>query len=128
MITEFLLNREYFMLYSYPWLLNSIHFADKEKIDCGTVRNPKMSIELEGEASHVYAKNNYSCRATSIGNVFTFDDAMVDCANDVKVKNLRTLGIRLGLLTFLCIWFCGILAIRTWNPIRFTTCFFHLHF
>ena len=90
-------------LVQHPWLLNSIYFADKEKIDCGTVRNPKMTIELEGEASHVYAKNNYSCRARSISNVFTLDDAMVDCANDVKVKN-----------------------VHTWYPTRFTDASFHL--
>ena len=87
-----------------------------------------MSIELEGEASHVYAKNNYSCRARSIGNVFTFDDALVDCANDVKVKNLCTLGIRLDLLMLPSIWLTDISAILTWNPTGFTVCFFPLHF
>ena len=105
-----------------------LYFTDKEKIDCGSVRNPKMSIELEGEASHVYAKNNYSCRARSIGNVFTFDDAMVDCANDVKVNNLRTLGIRLDLLTFTSVGLTSISAIHTCNPTGFTVCSFPLHF
>ena len=86
-----------------------------------------MSIELEGEASYVYAKNNYSCRARSIGSVFTFDDAMVDCANDVKVKNLCTPGIRLDLLTFPSTCITDISAIRTWNPTGLTARFFPLH-
>ena len=45
-----------------------------------------MRVELEGEISHVYAANNYSCQAQSTGSAFVFDDVLKDCANDVKVK------------------------------------------
>ena len=67
---------------------NSV-IADKEKVDCGkSVDDKKMNIQLEAEASLVYARENYACKAQISGGVFTFEDVMDDttCQGQVKVK------------------------------------------